>query len=389
MKVARRMRLVKPSGTISMAEKAREMERSGRKVYHLEIGEPDFDTPQHIIEAAFEAIRRGSTHYTSSRGIIELREAICEDLERRGVEADPRKEVIVTPGAKHAIYCACLATLDRGDEVLVLAPTWPTHYQCIEIAEARGLEVPCGDDYNLTEEVLKENITRKTKMILVNSPNNPTGGVVDESGLRVIADLALDHNLLVLSDEIYDRIVYDGLELKSIASFEKLRERIIVINGFSKTYAMTGWRLGYAFADKDIVEAMDRIQQSTTTCPVSFIQKAGVIALRGPQQSVYAMVEEYDRRRRFLVEQLNRIPGVQCVMPKGAFYVFPDVSSLKMPSFEVCSRLLQEEGVSSTPGSEFGKSGEGHLRLSYATSLETISEAIRKIKEFITRYADS
>ncbi len=389
MKVARRMRLVKPSGTISMAEKAREMERSGRKVYHLEIGEPDFDTPQHIIEAAFEAIRRGSTHYTSSRGIIELREAICEDLERRGVEADPRKEVIVTPGAKHAMYCACLATLDPGDEVLVLAPTWPTHYQCIEIAEARGLEVPCGDDYNLTEEVLKENITRKTKMILVNSPNNPTGGVVDESGLRVIADLALDHNLLVLSDEIYDRIVYDGLELKSIASFEKLRERIIVINGFSKTYAMTGWRLGYAFADKDIVEAMDRIQQSTTTCPVSFIQKAGVIALRGPQQSVYAMVEEYDRRRRFLVEQLNRIPGVQCVMPKGAFYVFPDVSSLKMPSFEVCSRLLQEEGVSSTPGSEFGKSGEGHLRLSYATSLETISEAIRKIKEFITRYADS
>ena len=389
MKVARRMGLIKPSGTISMAEKAREMDRSGRKVYHLEIGEPDFDTPQHIIEAAFEAIRRGSTHYTSSRGIIELREAICEDLERRGVEADPRKEVIVTPGAKHAMYCACLATLDPGDEVLVLAPTWPTHYQCIEIAEARGLEVPCGDDYNLTEEVLKENITRKTKMILVNSPNNPTGGVVDESGLRVIADLALDHNLLVLSDEIYDRIVYDGLVLQSIASFEKLRERTIVINGFSKTYAMTGWRLGYAFADKDIVEAMDRIQQSTTTCPVSFIQKAGVIALRGPQQSVYAMVEEYDRRRRFLVEQLNRIPGVQCVMPKGAFYVFPDVSSLKMPSFEVCSRLLQEEGVSSTPGSEFGKSGEGHLRLSYATSLETISEAIRKIKEFITRYADS
>jgi len=389
MKVARRMGLIKPSGTISMAEKAREMDRSGRKVYHLEIGEPDFDTPQHIIEAAFEAIRRGSTHYTSSRGIIELREAICEDLERRGVEADPRKEVIVTPGAKHAIYCACLATLDPGDEVLVLAPTWPTHYQCIEIAEARGLEVPCGDDYNLTEEVLKENITRKTKMILVNSPNNPTGGVVGESGLRVIADLALDHNLLVLSDEIYDRIVYDGLVLQSIASFEKLRERTIVINGFSKTYAMTGWRLGYAFADKDIVEAMDRIQQSTTTCPVSFIQKAGVVALRGPQQSVYAMVEEYDRRRRFLVEQINRIPNVQCVMPKGAFYVFPDVSSLKMPSFEVCSRLLQEEGVSSTPGSEFGKSGEGHLRLSYATGLETISGAIRKIKEFITRYADS
>jgi len=388
MKVARRMELIKPSGTISMAEKAREMERSGRKVYHLEIGEPDFSTPEHIIEAAFEGIKSGFTHYTSSRGIIELREAICEDLERRGVKADPRKEVIVTPGTKHAIYCACLATLDPGDEVLVLAPTWPTHYQCIEMAQARALEVPCGDNYNLTEEGLKENITSKTKMILVNSPNNPTGGVVDERDLRVIADLALDHNLLVLSDEIYDRIVYDDLVLKSVASFEKLRERTIVINGFSKTYAMTGWRLGYAFAEKDIVEAMDRIQQSTTTCPVSFIQKAGVAALRGSQHSVDRMVEEYDRRRRFLVEQLNRISGVQCVMPKGAFYVFPDVSSLKMLSLEVCSRLLEEESVSSTPGSEFGKSGEGHLRLSYATSLETISEAVRKIKEFVARYAD-
>jgi aspartate/methionine/tyrosine aminotransferase len=387
MKVAKRMRLIKPSGTISMAEKAREMERSGRKVYHLEIGEPDFDTPEHIKQAAFEAIKSGFTHYTSSKGTVELRSAIAEDLESRGFEADPEKEIIVTPGAKHATYCACLATLNPGDEVLVLAPTWPTHFQCVEIAEARAIEVPCGAAYSLDEEVLKEKITEKSKMILVSSPNNPTGGVVDEKCLEFVADLAVDHDLLVLSDEIYDRIAYDGLKPKSLASFERVKERTIVVNGFSKTYAMTGWRLGYAFANKEIVEAMDRVQQSTTTCPASFVQKAGVAALRGPQDSVEKMVEEYDRRRHFIAGQFNKIPGISCVMPKGAFYVFPDFSSLNMPSFEVCAKLLNEEGVSSTPGSEFGKSGEGHIRFSYATRVETISEAVRKIKEFVNRYA--
>jgi len=387
MKIAKRMKLIKPSGTISMAEKAREKERSGHKVYHLEIGEPDFDTPTHIKEAAYEAIRGGFTHYTSSKGIIELREAIARDLESRGFEADARHEIIVTPGAKHALYCACLATLDAGDEALVLAPTWPTHFQCVEIAGAGAIEVPCGDAYVLDEEALKHRITGKSKMILASSPNNPTGGVINDKGLKVIADLAIDHNLIVLSDEIYDRIVYDGLRLKSIASFKEMRERTIVINGFSKTYAMTGWRLGYAIASREIVEAMDRIQQSTTTCPASFIQKAGVAALRGPQDCVEKMVEEYDRRRRFLVEHLNRIPGVRCAMPKGAFYVFPDFSSLHMPAFEVCARLLEEEGVSSTPGSEFGETGEGHIRLSYAASLETVSEALGKIKEFVDRHA--
>jgi len=386
MKIAKRMNLIKPSGTIAMAEKAREMERSGRKIYHMEVGEPDFDTPEHIKEAAFEAIKTGFTHYTSSKGIMELREAISKDLERRKVEADPEREIIVTPGAKHALYCACLATLDPKDEVLVLAPTWPTHFQCVEIAEARAVEVSCGDNYSLNEEALKEMITEKSKMILMSSPNNPTGGVLNEKELKFIADLAVDHDLLVLSDEIYDRIVYDGLKIRSISSFEDVRERTIVVNGFSKAYAMTGWRLGYAFANKEIIEAMMKLQQSTTTCPSSFIQKAGVAALNGPQDSVEKMVEEYNRRRLFIVEQLNDIPGVSCVMPKGAFYVFPDFSSFNMPSLEICSKMLEEEGVSTTPGSVFGKSGEGHIRLSYATSWRVISEAVRKIKEFANRY---
>jgi len=380
------MKRIKPSGTMSMAEKARRMEKGGRKIYHLDIGEPDFDTPEHIKEAAFEAMRRGFTHYTSSRGIMELREAISDDLKRRGVEADPEKEIIVTPGAKHAIYCACLATLNPGDEVLVLAPTWPTHFQCVEIAEARPIEVPCGETYSLDEEALKERLTPNSRMILVCSPNNPTGGVLTIEEIRVIADLARDHDLLVLSDEIYDRIVYDSLEIRSIASLEGMKERTIVINGFSKTYAMTGWRLGYAYANKDIIEAMDRIQQSTTTCPASFVQKAGVAALKGPQDFVEEMIKEYDRRRRFIVDELNKIPGVSCVMPKGAFYVFPDFSSLKVPSFELSERLLVEKGISTTPGSEFGASGEGHLRLSYATSIETIGEAFKKVYEFVNRW---
>ncbi|MCW4020306.1 MAG: aminotransferase class I/II-fold pyridoxal phosphate-dependent enzyme, partial [Candidatus Bathyarchaeota archaeon] len=304
----------------------------------------------------------------------------------RSVVANPEKEIIVTPGAKHAMYCACLAALDPGDEVLVLAPTWPTHSQCVEAAEARAVEVPCGETYSLDEESLKERMTSKSKMILVSSPNNPTGGVMNEREIKAIADLAVDHDLAILSDEIYDRLVYDGSKTVSIASFEDVREQSIIINGFSKTYAMTGWRLGYAFASEGIVEAMTRIQQSTTTHPASFIQKAGVAALTGPQDAVERMVEEYDRRRRFIIERFNEISGVRCVMPEGAFYVFPDFSSLKMPSFEICGKMLEEEGVSSTPGSVFGKSGEGHVRISYATSLETISEAVKKIEEFVDRY---
>ncbi|RLG99231.1 pyridoxal phosphate-dependent aminotransferase [Candidatus Bathyarchaeota archaeon] len=377
------MRLIKPSGTMVMAEKAREMERKGRKVYRLDIGEPNFDTPAHIKEAAVKAIREGFTHYTSSRGILELREAISEDLETRGIDADPKDEILVTPGAKHAIYCACLSTLDPGDEVLVLSPTWPTHFQCIEIAEARAIEVPCGEDYSLNEEELKARITGKTRMILTGSPNNPTGGVLNEEEVKAIVDIADDHDLLILSDEIYDRLVYGDFKPLSPASLEDGRDRTIVVNGFSKTYAMTGWRLGYAYANGEIIEAMARIQQSTTTCPVSFVQKAGVAALRGPQDQVEKMVEEYDRRRRFIFEKLSEIEEIRCVMPQGAFYIFPDISSLNMSSSEFCLRLLEEAGVSTTPGSIFGECGEGYVRVSYASDIQTISEGIKRIKEFI------
>ncbi|MEM2526997.1 MAG: pyridoxal phosphate-dependent aminotransferase [Candidatus Bathyarchaeia archaeon] len=387
MRLADRMDIIKHSGTIAMAERARELARSGKKLYNLDVGEPDFDTPEHIKRAAVEALMSGFTHYTSSLGIIELRRAIAEYLlEKRGVEANPDKEIIVTPGAKHAIYCACMATLNPGDEVLILTPTWPTHFTCVEAAGARVIEVPCGESYRLDEEMLKEKITSRTRMILVNSPNNPTGGVLGVNELKAIADIAAEHNLLVLSDEIYDEIVYDGFETRSMASFSNIRENVILINGFSKAYAMTGWRLGYAIANETIIDAMNRMQQATTTCPASFIQKAAIAALKGPRECVRRMVEEFDRRRKYVVKALNEIPGVRCVMPKGAFYVFPKLPDLGMSSLDICMRLLEEEGVSTTPGIVFGSCGEGYIRISYATSLEIIAEAIEKIKGFIERY---
>lgn len=385
MKVAERMKRIPPSGTISMLEKAQKMVREGRRILHLEVGEPDFDTPEHIKKAVYQALKNGFTHYTSSRGILELREAISKNLGKRGLEVDPSNEILVTPGAKHAIYCACLATLNRGDEVLVLSPSWTTFYICIQAAEAKPVEVPTEEGYGLNEELLKERVTNHAKMILINSPNNPTGGVLTRKEIKVIADLAKDYDLLVLSDEIYDRLVYDGFKPTSIASLNEMRDRTITVNGFSKTYAMTGWRLGYAVANKEIIEAMQRIQQATTTCPASFVQMAGLEALRGPQDCVGRMVKEYDERRKAIVKELTDIPEITCPMPKGAFYVFPDFSPLKMTSKEITEELLKKEGVCSTAGSVFGSFGEGHIRFSYATSLTIISEAMEKLRDFVEK----
>lgn len=368
-----------------MLEKANSLAKKGKQILHMEAGEPDFDTPPHIKEAACQSIKNGFTHYTSSRGTPELRQAICEDLLKRGIEADPDSEILVTPGAKHAIYCACLATLNAGNEVLVISPAWPTFYVCVQAAEAKPVEVPLGEGYRLNEEELKERMTNRTKMILVNSPNNPTGGALDKQDIATIAEVALDHDLLVLSDEIYDRIVYDGFKPVSAASLEGMKDRTLFINGFSKTYAMTGWRLGYVVANKEIVGAMQRIQQATTTCPASFVQKAGLAALKGPQDCVENMVKQYDARRRIIVKKLNEIPGVNCSLPKGAFYVFPSFHGFKKSSKEIVEGLLIKEGICATAGSAFGAFGEGHIRFSYATSQAVISEAMDKLKSYVEK----
>lgn len=385
MRIAERMKVIPPSGTMGMKEKADKLTREGKKILHLELGEPDFDTPEHIKQAAYQAIGEGFTHYGPGRGILELRKAISEDLEKRGIEANPETEILVTPGTKHAIYCASLATLDPGDEVLVLSPAWPTFYVCIQAAEARPVEVPTQEGYSLNEEELKERITNRTKMILVNSPNNPTGGALNKKEVRTVADLAGDHGFLVLSDEIYDRLVYDDFKPVSTASLEGMGERTITVNGFSKTYAMTGWRLGYAAANKEIIEAMGRVQENTTTHPATFVQKAGVAALKGPQDCVDQMVKEYDRRRKNIIKELNDIRGIRCPTPKGAFYAFPDFSALKKPSEEIVEKLLEEEGVCTTAGSVFGAHGEGHIRFSYAASLNVILEAMEKLRNFVEK----
>ncbi|MFX0069249.1 MAG: pyridoxal phosphate-dependent aminotransferase [Promethearchaeota archaeon] len=375
---AKRMDVIPPSGTIDMFEKANQLEQSGMKIIHLDLGEPDFVTPKNIRKAAIMALEKGFTHYTTSIGIRELREAIADDLKTRDVDIQPEKEIIVTSGAKHAIMCAMLATVNPGDEVLVLTPAWPTYSVIIRMAGGIPVGVPTSETYSLNEEGLKKSLSDKSKLIVVNSPNNPTGGVLTKEEMKVIADLATDKDLLVLSDEIYDKFVYDEMTQVSMGSFPDLMSRTIVVNGFSKTYAMTGWRLGYAAAPKEVIGNMLRIQQNSTTCPTSFAQKAALASFREGEYSVGRMIEEYDRRRKIVVSMINDIEGISCLLPKGAFYVFPDISSLGLDSKALAMEFLEEAGVSTIPGSVFA--WEGHIRISYATSVENIVEGVKRIK---------
>lgn len=367
------------SGTLKMLGIAKQLGREGREIIHMEVGEPDFDTPEHIKRAAQEALTRGTTKYTPSAGMPELREAIAEHLGAKGVQAAV-KEVLVTPGAKHAIFCAMAAALDPSDEVLIPSPCWT--YEGIALmagAKPAYVEMTQADEFRLKVEKVQEKLTSKTRMLLFNYPNNPTGATITKQDLRALADLAVDHKFWVLSDEIYDCLTYEG-EHVSIASLPEMHERAIYINGFSKAYAMTGWRLGYAVAPAELTQEMIKVQQASTSCATAFVQAAGVAALRGPQGCVGEMREEYRKRRDIIVEGLNSIEGFECVKPKGAFYVFPSIKGLNMKSSELCERLLREAGVAAVSGSEFGPYGEGHVRFSYATSTQNIKKAIGRIK---------
>ena len=371
---------IPPSGTLKVLSLAKKLEREGRDIIHLEVGEPDFKTPDHIKRAAEKALAGEATKYTSSAGIPGLREAIADSASEKGIETAP-DEVLVTPGAKHAIFCAMVATLDPGDEVLVPSPCW-TYEGIIRVAGGRPLfvETTQADGFAIKAEKLQEKLTPKTRMLILNYPNNPTGAIMGEKELRAIADLAFDHKFWILTDEIYDRLVYEGKHV-SIASMPGMHERTIYINGFSKTYAMTGWRLGYSIAPVELVEAMVKVQQASTTCAASFVQAAGIAALKGPQDCVQRMVEEYRERRDIITKGLNSIDGFECMKPKGAFYVFPSVEKLGRNSEELCERLLREAGVAAVPGSAFGPYGEGHVRFSYANSRDNIQRAIDRMRE--------
>jgi aspartate/methionine/tyrosine aminotransferase len=363
-----------------MLETAKQMEKEGKTIIHMEVGEPDFDTPEHIKKAAKEALERGLTKYTPSLGMPELREAIADHLNTKGIGATPN-EIIVTPGAKHAIFCAIISALDPGDEIIIPSPCWT--YEGIALiagAKVEYVETRPENGFRVEIEKVKEKLSPKTRMLLLNYPNNPTGAVIGKNEMKALADLAVDHDLWVISDEIYDCLVYDG-EHVSIASLPNMKDRTIYINGFSKAYAMTGWRLGYAFAPKELIKEMSKVQQASTSCVAQFIQFAGVAALRGPQDFVLKMKEEYRRRRDAIVDGLNSIDGFNCNKPSGAFYVFPSIA-FGVSSAKLCERMLVEARVAAVPGSEFGPYGEGHVRFSYATSMQNIEKAIEKLRKF-------
>lgn len=378
------MNEIPPSSTFKVLGLAKELERQGKDIIHMEVGEPDFDTPAHIKRAAEEALARGMTKYTPSAGLPELREAITEHLVTKGITTTTNN-VIVTPGAKHALFCAMAAALDPGDEVIIPSPCW-TYEPMARVVGAKPVFVEASrdDEFKVKAEKVQSALTKKTKMLVVNYPNNPTGAVMQQEDLQPIVDLAIDHDLWVLSDEIYDCLVYEGKHA-SVLSLPNMAERTIYVNGFSKAYAMTGWRLGYAVAPVELIAQMNKVQQASTSCVAGFVQAAGVAALRGPQDSVGKMRDEYRKRREVIVKGLNSIEGFECTKPAGAFYAFPSIKKLGVSSLNLCEFLLREAGVAAVQGSGFGPHGEGHVRFSYATSMENIKKAIDRTKEAVKR----
>jgi aspartate aminotransferase len=368
----------------SVLARAKEMEAQGRDVVHLEIGEPDFDTPKHITEAAIEALRAGETHYCPAAGLPELRAAIAEELSRsRGVPVTAQN-VLVANGAKPFLFFTILATCEPGDEVVYPDPGFPIYESAIRWAGATPVPLALREehDFSFAVDELRERLTPRTKLVILNSPQNPTGGVTPAADLTAAAQAILETRAWVLSDEVYARLIY-GERFASIASEPGMLERTVLLDGFSKTYAMTGWRCGYAAVPEPLVEPLTRFFVNSTSCVPPFVQRAGIAALTGPQDDVAAMVAEFEARRDLVVEGLNALPGVTCRTPKGAFYVFPNVSGTPLSAEVLATRLLEEAGVAVLAGSAFGAEGADHLRLSYANSQENLRGALERIERFL------
>lgn len=379
--LAKRMANLGTETAFEVLAKAKRLEAEGKKVVHLEIGEPDFDTPRNIIDAAIDALNNGYTHYTPAAGMPVIRQTIANYVQKhKGVEARA-EEVVVVPGGKPIMFYVILALIDPGDEVLYPNPGFPIYESVIKFAGGRAVPLPLleKNEFRLDIDDLSSKISDKTKLIIINSPQNPTGGVLTPQDIEQIADLVRGRNIVVLSDEIYDRVVYEG-EVLSIAKLPGMKERTVILDGFSKTYAMTGWRLGYGVMPVALAERVTQLMINSNSCTAAFTQMAGVEALSGPQDAVEAMVAEFRRRRDIIVDGLNRIPGISCLSPKGAFYVFPNISEIGMPSKQFANYLLENAGVAALGGTAFGEFGEGHLRLSYANSVENIHIALERIE---------
>jgi aspartate/methionine/tyrosine aminotransferase len=362
--------------------RAKEIESQGKEVIHLEIGEPDFDTPTNIREAAKAALDEGYTHYGPSAGLPLLRQAIAEEIARtRRVEVDP-SQVVVTPGGKPIIFFSLLATVDPGDEVIYPNPGFPIYESVINWMGAKPVPLPIREENDFSVDVneLASLITPKTTFMILNSPANPTGGLINQDQMSQIADLVKEHNITVLADEIYSRIIYDGQHV-SLLSFPGMQEHVILLDGFSKTYAMTGWRAGYGVMPEETAFWVSRLMTNSNSCTNSFVQMACVEALKGPQKDSQAMVREFQRRRDVIVSGLNSIEGMKCLNPMGAFYVFPNVQALPKSSKQLEEYFLEEYSVAALAGTSFGSHGEGYLRFSYANSVENIQKALDRIAE--------
>lgn len=387
MHLARRIADLGTESAFEWAARARALEADGRSIVHLELGEPDFDTPAHVRLAAGQALEAGATHYAPHPGIPELRRAIAEDAaRRRGIALDPA-QVFVTVGGKSVILYAMLALVDPGDEVLVPDPGYPIYASLAGFLGARAVPLPTtgAPEWQLDADELERHVSGRTRLLVLNSPANPTGVVLGEEALEAVAALARRHDLVVLADEIYSRIAYDGATPLSIASLPGMAERTIILDGFSKTYAMTGWRLGYAIVPPDLAPVFGALIINSVSCAPTFIQWAAIEALRGPQEPVAAMVAEFAARRDLVVEGLARIPGLRCPRPAGAFYVFPDVAGTGLDGASFAERLLDEAGVCVLPGTAFGERATTHVRLSYAASQPDLEEALRRIAWFVDR----
>ena len=388
MRLASRMSRLGTETAFEVLARARMLEAEGMDVVHLEIGEPDFDTPENVVRAGVDALGGGFTHYGPSPGLPEVRARIAQEVaDTRGISVSG-DNVVVTPGGKPIMFFVLLALAERGDEVLYPNPGFPIYESMINFSGAEAVPMPLREDrdFNVDVDEVAEQITPATKLIIINSPNNPCGSVMSREELRALAELAVERDVLVLADEIYSRFLYEG-EHHSITAFPGMTERTIILDGFSKTYAMTGWRLGYGVMPLELVEPISRLVTNSVSCTASFTQMAAIEALDGPQDDAHGMVAEFKRRRDLIVNGLNAIPGIRCPMPKGAFYVFPNVEGTGLGSAEFADRLLQEAGVACLSGESFGEYGKGHVRFSFANSAENIQKALERIAGFVAKAA--
>jgi aspartate aminotransferase len=363
-------------------EEVKKLERK-KTIIHFEIGDPDFQTPSNIIRSAYNAMKDGYTHYTSSYGLEEFRREICNATKISRGFLPKIDQVLVTPGANIAIYYAVLCLVDPGKEVIVPDPGFPTYYSTLKMCNVKPVRVPLKEknNFRMSPEDIESKITSKTRLIIINSPNNPTGSVMTKDELKRTYEIAEKHDLYIYSDEIYARMIYENSKFNSPSIYDKCKKRVIISNGFSKSFAMTGWRLGAVIGPKLVIDKMNLLLQTTSSCVSPFIQKAGIEAISGNQKKIKQMMKEYQKRRDVLVKGLNSIPNMQCIKPQGAFYVFANIKNTGKSSEQIADFLLKDAGVAVLPGTNFGKQGEGYIRLCYATNLENIKKGIIRIKK--------